>query len=488
VVESSEAVRQGGMYRCSGAADDVEIQEAIDLAEARGGGTVEITEGGFYTTAVVTLPSNVVLRGRGAASIIEKNGNFRAIECIGSDGSEKVNVQIRDLKLTRNASDTNAIELLYGTYADGLALTDMWMEEGYEISLHLDHCDDFMLDRVNIKHSRNHYMKIFYCDRGTIKNPILDGDNIFTGIPLRGIWVQYSGQTNIINPILKNGRFQYGIYFGQDAEESRIDGPFFDNVWYPTGILCIITSGGNRIIMRDITIENCNRIVGADLTSSAIYINADDCEISRSRITDFCGRYAIRITNTSNRTIVNNNFCKDNGQLIDRARCESTTSPMIFGETVPWLNNVDTYARSNEQAYEGTYSWKGVGDGVGVMWLGFIALGASLHGLIPGLTYTMTARVYVPSGGYTASNVRLRYDDDQTSPVYSDGATGLDAWKLLSLTFTVDSAATNIVFMLEVNETGTDAVYLDNLRLKPLGVHNEHSQNFLDAGTDTQVG
>jgi hypothetical protein len=61
-----------------------------------------------------------------------------------------------------------------------------------------------------------------------------------------------------------------------------------------------------------------------------------------------------------------------------------------------------------------------------------------------------------------------------------------DTWELLTLEFTVDDDATDVDFGLFVDETGTDSVYWDKIRLLPEGTHNEHDQQYVDNGTGTQ--
>jgi hypothetical protein len=65
-----------------------------------------------------------------------------------------------------------------------------------------------------------------------------------------------------------------------------------------------------------------------------------------------------------------------------------------------------------------------------------------------------------------------------------------DAWEYLEATVELNSATTG--FRCGLVFAGTAAVnefvYIDNVRLTPMGVANEHDQNFYDGGTDTIVG
>jgi hypothetical protein len=61
-----------------------------------------------------------------------------------------------------------------------------------------------------------------------------------------------------------------------------------------------------------------------------------------------------------------------------------------------------------------------------------------------------------------------------------------DTWELLTLEFTVDDDATDVDFGLFVDETGTDSVYIDQVRLLNEGTNNEDNQQYVDNGTGTQ--
>jgi hypothetical protein len=192
----------------------------------------------------------------------------------------------------------------------------------------------------------------------------------------------------------------------------------------------------------------------------------------------------VAVVNQGTGTKITNIMAEDNGNLIDRGNCESTTAPMVQDETTPDNTNVGTYARDTDE-YEGTYGWKATGAGGGTMTVRLVDSSSDNHGLVPGLTYELTA--YVKSSGYTVSNVKLFYDDDQTSAVYSTAKTA-DAYELLTLEFTVDADSTDLDFGIFVDETGTDYIIWDTIRLKPVGINNEHDQQFVDNGTGTQTG
>ncbi|KKK53076.1 hypothetical protein LCGC14_3098410, partial [marine sediment metagenome] len=334
VVESSEAVRQGGMYRCSGAADDVELQEAIDLAEARGGGTVEITEGGFYTMAVVTLPANVILRGRGAASIIEKNFTDYAIKSIGSDGSELANVKIRDMKITRNAEDTGNWPLVFMRYVDELLVENIIFEGGLAYGIEINNCDNFVVkDSVFVNGQAGGIT--LNGSSGIVSNCFFYGTVARTA--------NYTACTLVTSPNCRisecqihdlwseAGNMVQGISLNQ-SEESIVNGCDFYNLFaYGNGLVFGVNIGtsGHKASVIDSTFKNILGY-GDDLLDErdkgmAILNNAsDDCQYIGNNVEN-CGYGIVIFTASADRNIVTGNRCIDNGQLIDRGNCESTT-------------------------------------------------------------------------------------------------------------------------------------------------------------------
>jgi hypothetical protein len=182
------------------------------------------------------------------------------------------------------------------------------------------------------------------------------------------------------------------------------------------------------------------------------------------------------------------NYAEDNGNLIDRGDCESTTAPMVEGESTPNTTNIGTYEQSSTQAHGGSNSYKIVGDGVGVAFAEVCnSTSGDLHGLVPGKTYNFRAYVYVPSGGYTVGNITLRFGDDSGGSSDSPAVSAADTWELLEVEHTIASDAADTYIGLRIDETGTDTVYWDDIQLLPLGIHNEHDQQFIDNGTGTIV-
>ena len=99
----------------------------------------------------------------------------------------------------------------------------------------------------------------------------------------------------------------------------------------------------------------------------------------------------------------------------------------------------------------------------------------------------------IPTGIIVASEITLTLRDHNGSTYQSSTANPAavyEVWQKVTVTRTLRADATSFDMYINVAAAAEDTeyFYVDNIRLQPLGVHNEHQQNFLDNGTDTQVG
>lgn len=594
VVESSEAVRQGGMYRCNGADDDVEIQEAIDLVIARGSGRVELTEGKFYTTAAITGASNIILSGRGAGTIIEKNGNFYAVSCIGGSGTEKNNFEIRDLKLTRDSGDTNIIELLYLKYADAVILDKVTIEDSYGDGGLIEYCENVKLINCIVNGSEVNGVILKQVLQAAILSCVItacggtglqlitdDATNIIDrGDCEASVSAMISGETVPLTNSATWSRSDEQAYLGtyswkmlsddgglavvllvdneniadlhgavpgkyyrlvcqvycpggvSDALNFQIQmGYYQEAAWHATAVnnVANIYDEWQEIQVAFQLPSNAvaffiRLMMVASTTNDYIYIDevylyesdisGDSCSIVDTTVKDCLGdginlishqgklvnnittnnwRSGIKVMGSRN--MLMSNLSYDNGQLIDRGNCESTTSAMIFGETVPTLSNA-LWARSDTQAYEGTYSWKFTKD-VAAGTQAYVVLCDNentndMHGFIASKEYKFTVKIYIPLGTILGSEIELWiYDYDSVVGwlrTRQAAANTYDEWQEVTVTRTIRSVAiaTTIYFAVAVTAEDAELFYVDNIRLQPLGIHNEHLQNFYDLGTRTQ--
>ena len=178
--------------------------------------------------------------------------------------------------------------------------------------------------------------------------------------------------------------------------------------------------------------------------------------------------------------------------LIDRPDCESTTPPMIFDETVPYIPGGPdaTFARDAIH-HTGTYGYritKTVASGTGT----YVMLCDNnntndMHGLIAGYTYTKSVWVKIPAGsGIALDEVYFQIRD------YYDGAwdvsqssipTAFDIWQKISATKTIrqTAVAANIRFNLPYTIEDTEYYYVDDIRL------DDVPQIKIDAGSNNVI-
>ena len=101
-------------YLCDGAADDVEINAAIQALPATGG-QILILDGTYIITAPITIDkNNATLRGNGTATILQRNWNSVAEEGVITITAANGGVTIQNIQIDGNAE--NYTNTKYGIY------------------------------------------------------------------------------------------------------------------------------------------------------------------------------------------------------------------------------------------------------------------------------------------------------------------------------------------------------------------------------------
>jgi len=158
-------------------------------------------------------------------------------------------------------------------------------------------------------------------------------------------------------------------------------------------------------------------------------------------------------------------------EFIDRGDCESTTPPMVSGETVPILTGA-TFARSSDFRRGGTYSYKCTNTttaSISRIHLVDNETITDMHGFVAGETYTFSAWVYIPTAsGILPSEVALRMGSCVSIDfiaIAMDYATKLDTWEEISITGTFDSAATGaqITIWITSGASPNEYFYVDDI-------------------------
>lgn len=464
-------------YECDGVDDQKQVNDALKYCAASAQAKEVVLRGGtFYTSAAIEMRSNTALVGDNAT--IEKNCNDYAIEIVGTSLSRKINISIRDIKITRNSADTNTERMVYSYYGDNVLIENVIVDDSYASAVYISQTTNATV--------RNCYFVdckalglTFNSSSGIIENNDFTATETVNDDVRAIVLVSASGtivSNNRIHDMDINEGF-LGIAL-DSGDNAQVSGNQIDDIKYR---LTAVTDNayGIRVITSDECVVTENKIQNiADYGQStavgaAIDVAAAACESN----------------------IIRGNSCISNGNVVDRGNCESATEPAMNGE-VAVVTSDATFARSNAQAYAGTYSYlftKTSAEGAyGVTALADSTDTADLHGFVPGQTYTVGAWVYIPSGGATGPEVMvgIRYYNAAAWSFDSQAAAATyDAWQYVEEEVTIPATATGAYprLYMETTASPNETFYIDNIRVMPNGTWNYHDQQFSNSGTGTII-
>ncbi|MDD5547158.1 MAG: right-handed parallel beta-helix repeat-containing protein [Candidatus Omnitrophica bacterium] len=122
---------------CDGTSDQSEWNDAIQFVSGRGGGTIVGVGSIFNTTATVSLESNIAIE-LDSGSSIKKNGNFNAIEALGTATTAMSAIAIvGGGKITRDAGDTNATDLVHFENVEDFLIANVGIIGGYDDGIYI---------------------------------------------------------------------------------------------------------------------------------------------------------------------------------------------------------------------------------------------------------------------------------------------------------------------------------------------------------------
>lgn len=178
--------------------------------------------------------------------------------------------------------------------------------------------------------------------------------------------------------------------------------------------------------------------------------------------------------------------------LIDRGNCESTTPPMLLGETVPVLSNA-TFARSSDFVRSGDYSYKVTKTvAAGTESLVYLQDGTSttdMHSLVAGQSYEVTAQVYIPAAsGIQGNEINIQSYGRIPAGWGASGSTTAadtyDEWQTLSFVMTFATNVTGVLFRLNMESAAADTeyFYIDDIKVTGHVIPGSHylSSGFLE--------
>lgn len=165
--------------------------------------------------------------------------------------------------------------------------------------------------------------------------------------------------------------------------------------------------------------------------------------------------------------------------LIDRGNCESSTAPMLLGETIPAQTNTSG-ERSGDQSHSGDNSYKiTITNGAIAAHRNLedknTAVTDDMHGLVAGETYEISAWVYAESAQtLQASDVKIQVYEYSTidtawNQIGSASSTSTeDAWSEITKTITIADDASGMIVRFYVasgQAANGEYFYVDDIKL-----------------------
>ena len=265
----------------------VQINAAIDfLSNTYNGGTVYVGKGTYKTSAAIVMKSNIHLQLDSKATI-EKNGNFNGITATGGSGTELTGIKISGGKITRNAADTNAKQLILFTYVDDSEISGCLLYDGYDNPLKLSSCDNTRITECTIDTCNGYGI---YITGGSVNTSILNNTikNVTNG---SGIFISNSADnetrivSNVIHTVVSTSATDYA---GIESRGGSVKTIVTSNTIHTLSASSTGQLWGIKLIAPDSVIQGniihtmvhtgTNNVSGIDI--SAERITADDNAIS----------------------------------------------------------------------------------------------------------------------------------------------------------------------------------------------------------------
>lgn len=304
------------------------LQEAIDWTHLYGGGRILIKKGTYHIPGTITLYSDIILEGEDSdLSILDFDQLESRIEIIGTSGTHKHNVEVRNLQILNcGYYDYGAIYMLY---ADDCQVIGVKFDN-------VDYAGDPITNAVFAENSKRLTIEACYltaCDRG------------FTFMNCDFVRAEFNYMTNVGSNILyiysspniifrHNNVYSCGtasadsmIYFSENSNNLVIDSNIFESckanvIWCEIGSRISVTNNvftktgavNMAISVNDVdrSIFSNNRIYGFDTDGIYFADACDYCTIVGNVITN-CGGYGINIdAATDDKNVVTGNALNTN--------------------------------------------------------------------------------------------------------------------------------------------------------------------------------
>lgn len=292
----------------TGGGDFVDIQEAIDYVNRRGGGTVFIKAGTYYPDETITLYSKTNLVGDGPGkTILDFQDQEYGIEAIGtntllqnlSDTAFQY-VLIQNMKIKSSSKSDGAIKLRFVRNA---IVRDCFFSSNSR-SIHIDSCWPSEISGCTVESGSpvgNDYAFYVQDCKISIFNNIMSGYDGSAGIYVFGQGNQTSTQ------IFSNNFDQVDTY--AIHAETTYDLHIFDNHFYASSDASVYTSSSATSCSR-VVVSN-NTFTGIGAASAAIQLNdTNDSSVIGNNMNGSSGGYGIYITSNSDYIQILGNYAR----------------------------------------------------------------------------------------------------------------------------------------------------------------------------------
>ncbi len=167
VVAASDAmprIRNSVKYKCSGSADEVEINAAMVEAAASGGGVVSLSAGNFAIAATIEIPSNVTLQGAGDGTILTLADSVTATMITNSettpgsrDSTGNSNIIIRDMYIDGNKAGQGAgadtLWCVGFSTVENLTIENLTVVDGWTAGIRTEFCTRVVIANNRVRYS-----------------------------------------------------------------------------------------------------------------------------------------------------------------------------------------------------------------------------------------------------------------------------------------------------------------------------------------------
>ena len=179
--------------------------------------------------------------------------------------------------------------------------------------------------------------------------------------------------------------------------------------------------------------------------------------------------------------IFTSNMLTRQHSLMDRGGCEAVLNPAMFDELTVTLSNA-TLERQSAEVYHGRFARVGTktiaaGTAATITLADSIA-GGDMHGMVAAATYTIRAKLKLPSGAMLGSEWVLAIVDSAGSTTQAATNT-YDLWQVVTVTRTLDAGATYAYPQIQINANAAnnELFYIDIIEFDPLDASEAHDNS-----------